>query len=102
LTALAASVAGSMVRIPAATFRMGSDAHYPEEAPSHRVGVDAFWIDRHAVTNLRFAAFVAATDYVTLAERPLDPAAFPARRPRTWLPARWCSPARADPSTCGT
>ena len=30
---------------------MGSDAHYPEEAPAHAVTVDGFWIDRHQVTN---------------------------------------------------
>ena len=28
---------GNMVRIPGGTFRMGSDQHYPEEAPAHRV-----------------------------------------------------------------
>jgi formylglycine-generating enzyme required for sulfatase activity len=84
--ALQATVADSMVRIPAATFRMGSDAHYPEEAPSHRVRVDAFWIDRHAVTNLRFAGFVAATGHVTVAERPLDPADFPGAPAENLLP----------------
>jgi formylglycine-generating enzyme required for sulfatase activity len=41
------------------------------------VHVDAFSIDAHAVTNADFAAFVAATGYVTVAERPLDPADFP-------------------------
>ena len=35
-----------MVRIPGGTFLMGSDEHYPEEAPAHRVRVDGFWIDR--------------------------------------------------------
>lgn len=40
-----------MVRIPGGTFRMGSDNHYPEEAPVHRVTVDGFWIDRTPVTN---------------------------------------------------
>jgi formylglycine-generating enzyme required for sulfatase activity len=35
-----------MIWIPGGTFRMGSDRHYPEEAPVHRVMVDAFWIDR--------------------------------------------------------
>jgi formylglycine-generating enzyme required for sulfatase activity len=56
---------------------MGSDRHYPEEAPAHRVRVDAFSIDRCPVTNAEFAAFVAATGYRTVAERPLDPADFP-------------------------
>ena len=40
-----------MLRIPGGTFRMGSDRHYPEEAPAHRVTVDGFWIDRSPVTN---------------------------------------------------
>ncbi len=34
---------------------MGSDAHYPEEAPTHRVRVGAFVIDATAVTNAEFA-----------------------------------------------
>jgi len=66
-----------MVTIPGGEFRMGSDEHYPEEAPVHRVRVDPFSIDRFAVTNARFAAFVEVTGYVTVAERPLDPASFP-------------------------
>jgi formylglycine-generating enzyme required for sulfatase activity len=41
------------------------------------VWLDAFAIDRYEVTNARFAEFVDATDYVTVAERPLDPADFP-------------------------
>jgi formylglycine-generating enzyme required for sulfatase activity len=75
----APTVAGheDMVSIPGATFAMGSAAHYPEEAPVHRVAVDGFWIDRHPVTNRRFARFARATGYVTVAERPLDPEAFP-------------------------
>ena len=63
--------------VPAQTFVMGSDAHYPEEAPAHRVALDAFTIEAHPVTNARFAAFVGATGYVTVAERPLDPADYP-------------------------
>ena len=34
-----------MAFIPGGTFRMGSDRHYPEEAPVHGVTVDGFWID---------------------------------------------------------
>src|SRR5690242_19697004 len=56
---------------------MGSDAFYAEEAPSHPVSVGGFSIDAVAVTNERFAEFVAETGYVTVAERPLDPADFP-------------------------
>ena len=57
-----------MIRIPGGTFRMGSDKHYPEEAPVHRVTVDAFWIDRTPVTNRQFKAFVRATGHVTSAQ----------------------------------
>lgn len=60
---------------------MGSDRHYAEERPVHRVAVDGFWIDTHVVTNAQFARFVAATGYVTVAERPLDPADYPGAIP---------------------
>jgi formylglycine-generating enzyme len=63
--------------IPGGSFIMGSDAHYPEESPAHPVTVSEFRIDRHQVTNSQFAEFVARTGYVTVAERPLDPADFP-------------------------
>lgn len=61
-----------MVRIAGGEFRMGSERFYPEERPVRTVGVEAFWIDRTPVTNTAFARFVAATGYVTLAERELD------------------------------
>jgi formylglycine-generating enzyme len=51
-----------MIRIPGGTFRMGSDRHYPDEAPSHAVTVDGFWIDPTPVTNAQFRAFVQATN----------------------------------------
>jgi formylglycine-generating enzyme len=57
-----------MVAIPAGSFLMGSDHDYPEEAPAHRVEVAGFLIDRTPVTNAQFAAFVAATGHVTVAE----------------------------------
>ena len=66
-----------MASIAGATFRMGSDVHYAEEAPAHRVTVDGFRIDRHQVTNREFARFARETGYVTVAERPLDPAQYP-------------------------
>jgi len=71
----------NMVRIPGGTFRMGSDHHYPEEAPAHRVSVDPFWIDRMPVTNSQFKAFVNATGHVTTAEVPPDPADYPGALP---------------------
>lgn len=63
--------------IPAQIFTMGSDAHYPEERPAHRVEVEAFSIEVRQVTNAQYASFVAGTGYRTVAERPLDPADFP-------------------------
>ncbi|TDG09811.1 formylglycine-generating enzyme family protein [Paraburkholderia guartelaensis] len=58
----------NMVFVPCGEFRMGSDQHYLEEAPAHRVRVDGFWIDRTPVTNRQFGKFVEATNYVTFAE----------------------------------
>ena len=69
--------AGDLVWIPGGVFRMGSDAHYPEEAPARDVEVGGFWLARTTVTNAEFAVFVEATGYQTVAERPLDPADFP-------------------------
>ena len=70
-----------MLWIPGGTFRMGSDKHYPEERPVHRVAVDAFWMDRTPVTNARFARFVEATGHVTFAEIPPDPKDYPGALP---------------------
>jgi formylglycine-generating enzyme required for sulfatase activity len=56
---------------------MGSDKHYPEEAPSHRVAVEGFWIDRTPVTNRQFRTFVSDTGYVTLAEIKPDAKDYP-------------------------
>ena len=61
---------------------MGSDDHYPEEAPARDVEVDGFWIDASQLSNRDFAAFAHETGYVTVAERPLDPADFPGLDPR--------------------
>jgi sulfatase modifying factor 1 len=76
-----------MVHVAGGTFRMGSDRHYPEEAPAHPVSVSGFWVDRYAVTNEEFARFVAATGYVTVAERPADPADYPGAPPEMLVPA---------------
>ena len=70
-----------MVWIPGATYKMGSDKHYPEERPVHRVAVDGFWIDRVPVTNERFARFVDETRYITFAEIAPDPSQYPGALP---------------------
>ena len=67
--------------VPGGTFRMGSDRHYPEEAPVHRVTVDGFWMDSTPVTNRRFREFVDATGYVTFAEIAPDPKDYPGALP---------------------
>jgi formylglycine-generating enzyme len=76
-----------MVWVPGGEFQMGSDHHYPEEAPAHRVRVDGFWIDHHTVTNREFARFVARTGHVTLAERAPDPKDYPGARKELLVPA---------------
>jgi formylglycine-generating enzyme required for sulfatase activity len=70
-----------MTWIPGGEFAMGSDRHYPEEAPVRTVAVDGFWLDEHPVTNLEFRRFVKATGHVTMAERPPDPADYPGAKP---------------------
>jgi formylglycine-generating enzyme len=77
----------AMVWVPEGSFLMGSDRHYPEEAPIHRVAVEGFWIDRFAVTNADFARFVAETGYVTLAERVPNAADYPGARPEALVPS---------------
>jgi formylglycine-generating enzyme required for sulfatase activity len=66
-----------MVAIPGGTFLMGSNDGYPEERPAREVTVASFRIDRTEVTNRQFAALVAATGYITLAERAPDPKDYP-------------------------
>ena len=70
-----------MLFVPGGTFRMGSDKHYPEEKPVHRVTVDSFWIDRTPVTNRKFREFIEATGYVTFAEIAPDPNDYPGALP---------------------
>ncbi|HEX4013320.1 MAG TPA: formylglycine-generating enzyme family protein [Candidatus Cybelea sp.] len=75
-----------MVRVEGGAFAMGSDDFYPEERPVRRAEVDAFFIDRHPVTNEAFSRFVEETSYVTLAERPIDPAQYPGALPELCAP----------------
>ena len=78
--------AKDMAWIPGGSFLMGSDDHYVEERPVHDAAVDGFWIDVHQVTVAEFRRFVKATGYVTLAERPLDPADYPDADPSMLVP----------------
>ena len=77
-----------MVWVPGGEFTMGSDREATSElctvfgpktdaGPEHRVWVSGFWMDTTEVTNAQFAAFVAATGYVTVAERTPLAADFP-------------------------
>jgi len=72
--------------IPGGTFAMGSEEFYSEEAPVQQVAVDGFWIDETAVTAAEFRRFVRETGYVTVAERPLDPADYPEAEPDLLVP----------------
>jgi len=62
----ACGAANGRVFVPAGETTLGEDG---PGRPGHKVRVEGFWIDRHEVTNRQFAAFVAATGYVTQAER---------------------------------
>ncbi|MFN8032192.1 MAG: formylglycine-generating enzyme family protein [Mycobacterium sp.] len=79
-------MATELVELPGGSFRMGSVDFYTEEAPVHTATVSAFAIERHPVTNARFAEFVADTGYVTVAEKPLDPALYPGVAEEDLLP----------------
>ena len=57
------------VQMAAGEFVLGSQNGYAEERPTQSVKVASFWIDRTEVSNAQFASFVAATGYVTTAER---------------------------------
>lgn len=78
--------ADGMIWIAGGRFLMGSDRHYPEEGPAHLVTVDGFFIDLAPVTNRDFARFVAATGYVTVAERPPRPDDYPGADPHLLVP----------------
>ena len=75
-----------LVWIPAQTATLGSDDHYPEEAPARAVEVAGFFIQAHPVTNAEFGEFISSTGYLTVAERPLDPADFPGAPPENLEP----------------
>ena len=73
-----------MVKISGGVFDMGGDIppgfeNMPktalpqgDELPKHPVQISDFWMDEHEVTNAQFQTFVNATNYITIAERPID------------------------------
>lgn len=67
---------GKMVLLQGGTFEMGSD-NFPDAKPVHKITLTPFYIDEHEVTNDQFEKFVAATNYKTVAERPLNPNDYP-------------------------
>jgi len=67
----------SMALIPGGSYRIGAGAQLPEEQPGRVLRISPFCLDRSEVSNDRFEAFVAATGYVTVAERPLSRDQFP-------------------------
>jgi formylglycine-generating enzyme required for sulfatase activity len=92
-TRVSGSAPAGMVWIPGGEFSMGCDdprgkpfgGHdaMTDARPIHRVRVDGFWMDAREVTNDQFAEFVAATGYVTVAERPPRAEDFPGALPET-------------------
>ncbi|HEU4321001.1 MAG TPA: formylglycine-generating enzyme family protein [Acidimicrobiia bacterium] len=74
------------IRLEAGEFLMGSDRHYPDEAPARRVSVESFRIDPVPVTNAEFSKFVAETGHVTFAEIPPRAQDYPGARPEDLVP----------------
>jgi formylglycine-generating enzyme len=89
----------AMLRLPGGRFIMGDDDHYPEERPARPMTVGAFAIDVYPVTNRDFAAFVAATGHVTLAEQAPSLADYPDADPALLRPgsAVFVPPPHAPP-----
>ena len=63
-----------MIKVKGGSFLMGatSDQARADEYPVHQETVKGFYIDKTEVTNAAFSTFVEATNYKTLAERPID------------------------------
>lgn len=80
-----------MVLVPGGPFYMGSN-RIDDEMPVHTVNVAPFYIDRFEVSNRQFARFVAATHYVTDAERKGFSIVFTAGNPAIVRGADWRQP----------
>ncbi len=76
-----------MVGVPGGLFNMGSNHHYVEEKPVHRVRVHAFLMDRMPVTNAEFRAFVEDTGHITFAEIPPRAEDYPGAKPEMLRPS---------------
>lgn len=75
-----------MVWIPAGKFWRGSETGQSDERPVREVSLSGYWIDKTEVTVGQYAEFVRETNYVTVAERKPDPAAFPGADPALLVP----------------
>src|SRR5207237_991437 len=75
-----------MVWIPSGAFWMGSEDGNADEQPVHQVTVHGFWMDKTEVTNEAFEKFVAATGYLTVAERTPTKKDFPDAPPEALVP----------------
>jgi formylglycine-generating enzyme required for sulfatase activity len=85
--------------LPPARFRIGSERHYPEEAPVRAVSVGPFWIDPVPVTNGAFREFAEATGYATMAEKVPDARDYPGALPHMLKPGSLVfTPPRQGPS----
>lgn len=80
------SCPADMVAIPGGFFRIGAAGQLGEEHAAGGVRLSPFCLGAHEVTNRQFAAFVAATGYRTVAERPLTIEQFPALTPAERVP----------------
>ena len=58
LSKVALSVPENMILIPKGYFIMGANGHGDDEAPEHKVYLDAFYIDKYEVTAAEFAEFL--------------------------------------------
>jgi len=52
-------------------WRGTDDAHFSDDHPRRKIAVSGFWMDATEVTNAQFSAFVKATGYRTIAEKPV-------------------------------
>ena len=64
----------------------GGNEPMDDARPVHRVALAPYWMDRTEVTNAEFARFVAATGYITFAERKPRAEDYPGATPDQLVP----------------